>query len=53
MRKAHYGNENNIIGIDHGYADDNENRLVAITECDDPYKVIPTINNENGAVNNY
>ena len=62
VRKAHYrggvyenneNNENNIIGIDHGYADDAENRLVAITECIDPYKVTPTINNENGAVNNY
>lgn len=57
VRKAHYGGkgygnyENNIIGIDHGYADDDENRLVAITECNDPYKVTPTLNN--GAVNNY
>ena len=51
VRKAHYGgegygnHENNIIGIDHGYAADNENRLVAITECNDPYKVTPTLNN--------
>ena len=58
VRKAHYGgegyenHENNIIGIDHGYAGDG-NRLVAITECNDPYKVTPTINNANGAVNNY
>lgn len=58
VRKAHYrgkgyeNDENNIIGIDHGYAADDENRLVAITECIDPYRVTPTIDN-NGAVNNY